>query len=102
MNKTLKMEIEIEGDKSIIDSILSSLREHFSNIEQTIGVRLVTVWEFNHSRGVWLTYGWGNGDDKTQIWMPLKQEEEKGERLEARGKRQPLALSPKIKGEKHV
>ncbi len=81
MNKTLKMEIEIESDKSHMDSILSSLRQYFSSIEQTVGVRLVTVWEFNKSRGVWLTYGWGNGADKTQIWMPLKQEEEKGEKL---------------------
>ena len=74
MNKTLKVEIEMECDTSKMDSVLFSLREYFSIIERTGGVRLVTVKEFNKDRGVWLTYGWGNGKDKTQIWMPLKQE----------------------------
>ena len=60
MKKTLKIEIEMECDKSRMNDILFTLRKRLVNIEQTIGVRLVTVWEFNHSRGVWLTYGWGN------------------------------------------
>ena len=80
MNKTLKVEIEMECDQSRMEDVLFTLRKRFVNIKETQGVRLVTVREFNKDRGVWLTYGWGNGMNKTQIWNPLEQEELKNEK----------------------
>jgi len=73
MNKTLKVEIEIETDKGNVNNILDKVRTKLIEIDTTEGIGLVTVWEYHKDRGIWLTYGWGVDKHKTQIWVPLKQ-----------------------------
>jgi len=73
MNKTLKLEIKIEIDKGNVNDVLDKVRSKVIEIDDIEGVRLVTVWEYHKGRGIWLTYGWGVDDHKTQIWVPLKQ-----------------------------
>lgn len=74
MNKTLKVEIELQVDTSHMKSLLLDIRQKLIGIENMSGVNLVTVWEFNRDRGIWLTYGWGFGEGSTELWMPLKKE----------------------------
>lgn len=76
MNKTLKVEIEIETDEENIDNILDKIRTKLIEIDKIEGIGLLTTWEYHKGRGIWLTYGWGYGKqkDKTRIWVPLRQQ----------------------------
>lgn len=71
MNKTIKIELELEIDENGMDELLAKIREKLIDMDETKGIRLVTTWEFNKKRGIWLTYGWGFGKGRTQQWVPL-------------------------------
>lgn len=71
MNKTIRIELELEIDEDSMENLLTKIRKKLIEIDVTSGVRLVTTWEFNKRRGIWLTYGWGFGKGRTQIWVPL-------------------------------
>ena len=76
MNKTLRVEIEIETDKGDVNNMLDRVRTKLIEINEMEGIGLVTTWEYHKGRGNWLTYGWGYGKTvgKTQIWVPLRQQ----------------------------